>query len=66
MEGYSNFVEWKEIAIMKLLFTSTLLFLEKTKKNWNGMEGNSNAGLYGVNFRFGTTITTWGLPGPGL
>ena len=35
-----------EIVISKLLFPSTLLFLEKTKKKWNGMEGNSNAGLH--------------------
>ena len=37
--------EWKEIVISTLLFPSTLLFLEKTLKKWNGMEGNSNAVL---------------------
>ena len=56
MEGNSNSVEWKEIAISKLLFPSTpyflwdlkvegnsnLLILEKTKMEWNGIEGNSN------------------------
>ena len=30
-------------SISKLLFPSTLLFLEKWRKKWNGMEGNSNA-----------------------
>ena len=34
--------KWKEIVISKLLFPSTLLFLGKTKKKWNKMEGNSN------------------------
>ena len=63
MEENSNYGEWKEIAIMKLLFPSTLYFLrdlkvegnrnengrkqqflvlEKTKMEWDGMEGNSN------------------------
>ena len=57
MEGNSNqngrkqqflklIEKWKEIVISKLLFPSTLLFLEKTKIKWNGMEGNSNAGFY--------------------
>ena len=43
MEGNSNSVEWKEIAILKLLFPSTLLFLEWKEIKWNRMEGNSNA-----------------------
>ena len=37
MEGNSNYVEWKDIAIMKLLFPSTLYFLRDLK-----VEGNSN------------------------
>ena len=32
------------MAILKLLFSSTLLFLEWKEIKWNGMEGNSNAG----------------------
>jgi hypothetical protein len=37
MEGNSNSVEWKEIAILKLLFPSTPYFLWDLK-----VEGNSN------------------------
>ena len=37
MEGNSNYLEWKEIEIMKLLFPSTLYFFRDLK-----VEGNSN------------------------
>ena len=37
MEGNSNSVEWKEIAILKLLFPSIPYFLTDLK-----VEGNSN------------------------
>ena len=41
MEGNSNSVEWKEIAIMKLLFPSTP-FISEWKEIAIKVEGNSN------------------------
>ena len=46
MEGNSNSVEWKEIAIMKLLFPSTPFISDWKEiaifKNNTKVEGNSN------------------------
>jgi hypothetical protein len=41
MEGNSNSVEWKEIAIMKLIFPSTP-FISEWKEIAIKVEGNSN------------------------
>ena len=72
MEGNSNqngrkqqflklIEKWKEIVISKLLFPSTLLFLEKTKIKWNGMEGNSNAELKSSKNKWKNSMKNKGL-----